>query len=268
MNPPVLPVVPFTQTWGILLLALAVGGVTLWAALRRMPDRSRRGVLCGIAIANWGFSTWFTFDRIAEPAFPDFVFSRNWPLHFCTIATILLVPAMLVRSGPGAAWWVRPLHALLFFPGALAGFLALCAPSAEYIGAPLLSVGALFYLVHGLNVVLPFAHAGLGYYRPRWRDAALSLVLFTVLAVALFLVTLLARAFVDPRANYMYFFDPEGSAILEALWRLIGVPFVYELPLIPLLYPVLLLMVAGHRAVERAAQAIAALRARGLGLAG
>lgn len=54
------------------------------------------------------------------------MFSQNWPFHFCTLATILLMPAMWLPSE--RFFWVRPLQTLLFFPGALAGFLALCSP--------------------------------------------------------------------------------------------------------------------------------------------
>lgn len=66
-------------------------------------------------------------------------------------------------------------------------------------------------------------------------------------------MTVFARAFVDPLANYMYFFDPEGAGILVALWDLIGIPVLYELPLLPMLAPVLLLMVAIHHGIERLA---------------
>lgn len=74
-------------------------------------------------------------------------------------------------------------------------------------------------------------------------------ILFLVTMLA---VTVFARAFVDPLANDMYFFDPEGAGILVLLWDLIGIPVVYELPLLPMLAPVLL-MVAIHHGIERAA---------------
>ncbi|MBO9577171.1 MAG: YwaF family protein [Microbacteriaceae bacterium] len=239
---------PFTATWTLFLVGLLVATVVLWAALRGRADATQRWTLFGIAVGNWAISTWFTFDRIGSGAFPDFVLSRNWPLHFCTICTFLLIPAMLATK---RQWWAHPLQTLLFFPGALAAFLALVAPGKEYEGDGFWVMGTLFYAVHGLNVLLPFVHAGLGLYRPRWRDAALSLVWFTILALGVLVATLLCRAFVDPAANYMYFFDPEGSGILVLLWNLIGIPVVYEIPLLFILYPVLLGFVAAQRGIER-----------------
>lgn len=218
---------------------------------------------------NWALSTWFTFDRIADPAYPDFFFERNWPFHFCTLVTIRLVPSVWLRSGPNhspvrgnrntrrsvsvdrllcvKAQALHALHTLIFFPGTLAAFLVLFSPAVEYTGEPLWSMVTLFYVVHGLNVLIPFVDCALVYYRPRYRDALLSLVWFTVVGLVVLGVTTFARAFVDPRANSMYLFDPEGAGILEFLWDIIGVPVLYELPLLPLLAPVLLAMVAAHR---------------------
>ncbi|QBR74939.1 YwaF family protein [Microbacterium sediminis] len=247
---------PFTPTWTLFLLAMLGFGLALWAVLRRAPDRTRRLALVAVAVANWAMSTYFTFDRILDPAIPDFVFSQNWPSHFCTLVTILLVPAMWFRPDPASRWrfWVRPLHTLLFFPGALAGFLVLFSPAAEYTELPVFHENTLFYLVHALNVVLPFVHAALGYYRPRYRDALLSLVWFAIVALGVLAITLFARAFVDPAANYMYFFDPMGAGILVVLWDLIGIPVLYELPLVPILAPVLLLMCAIHHGIEALAR--------------
>ncbi|GAA4162506.1 hypothetical protein GCM10022286_21490 [Gryllotalpicola daejeonensis] len=242
---------PFTTTWSLYLLLLVGVTTGLWALLRKRPGRSWRLVLFAVALGNWGVSTLFTFNRIASHQYPDFVLSRNWPFHFCTLVTILLVPGMLATR----QWWARPLHTLLFFPGALAAFLALASPGAQYESHVLWSMNSLFYVVHGLNVVLPVTHAALGGYRPRWRDAALSLLWFTVLGLLVLPVTLFARAFVDPAANYMYVFDPEGAGILVVLWKLIHVPVLYELPLLPILYPVLLLMVAIQRGFERLGRA-------------
>lgn len=247
---------PFTLTWTLFLLTTLAFGIALWAVLRRTPERSRRGALVGVAALNWAMSTYFTFERILDPAVPDFVFSQNWPFHFCTLVTILLVPAMWFRPDPSNRWlfWVRPLHTLLFFPGALAAFLVLFSPAAEYTELPVLHTNTLFYLVHALNVVLPFVHSALGYYRPRYRDALLSLVWFFIVAMGVLAITLFARAFVDPAANYMYFFDPMGAGILVFLWDLISIPVLYELPLIPLLAPVLLLMCVIHHGIEALAR--------------
>jgi uncharacterized membrane protein YwaF len=198
-------------------------------------------------------STWFTFDRILDPTI-DFPLTQNLPFHFCTIVTFLLVPAVWFRHG----WWVRPLHALLFFPGAVAGFAALASPGDGYAGMPLLHMNTLFYVVHGLNWVLPVLLVSLGYYRPTVRDAVMSLGTFVALGLAVLPITLAERVWVDPGANYFYMFDPEGAGVLVALWDLIGIPFVYELPLLPLVLPVLLLQVGLHRGFS----AVARRRAR------
>lgn len=251
---------PFTPTWTLFLLVMLGFGVLLWAVLRHTPDRTRRATLVAVAVVNWACSTWFTFERILDPTMPQFVFSQNWPFHFCTLVTFLLIPAMWLKPDPSKRWlfWVRPLHTLAFFPGTLAAFLVLFSPAAEYTELPIFHTNTFFYLVHALNVLLPFVHSALGYYRPRYRDALLSLVWFLIVAIGVLAITVFARTFVDPAANYMYFFDPMGAGILVFLWDLIGIPVLYELPLVPILAPVLLLMVAIHHGIERAAQRIGA----------
>ncbi|MCL2515276.1 MAG: YwaF family protein [Microbacteriaceae bacterium] len=250
---------PFTTTWALYLVLLTAAFVGLWAVLRRHSVRTQRLTLFGLALANWGISTWFTFDRIASHRFPGFTFSTNWPLHFCTLATILLVPAMLADRQR----WAHPLQTLLFFPGAVAGILALASPGTSYMGTHVWSMGSLFYVVHGFNAAIPFTFAALGLYRPRWRDAALSLVWFTILGMIVLGITVLARAFVDPHANYMYFFGPEGAGILVLLWNAIRIPMVYELPLLPIIYPVLLLVLVVQRGLERLGRAAGPRRADG-----
>lgn len=54
----------------------------------------------------------------------------------------------------------------------------------------------------------------------------------------------------------MYLFDPEGAGILVLQWDLIGIPVLYELPLLPILAPALLGMVAVHHGIERLAAAV------------
>ena len=59
------------------LLGVLAFALVLWALLRHRGDLARRTTLTALAVLNWGLSTWFTFDRIADPAYPDFVLDRN-----------------------------------------------------------------------------------------------------------------------------------------------------------------------------------------------
>lgn len=235
---------PFTTWWFAYLVLVVILAVLVHRSLRhRDVDTRRRGLLV-LAVATWAISTWFTFDRAFSGQF-DFPISRNLPFHFCTVVTFLLTPAVWARRG----WWLRPLRTLLFFPGAAAAFLALASPAVEYLDQPVWSMNSLFYVVHALNVVVPCLMVSLGLYRPTLKDVPLSVVWFFALAMAVLPVTVALRAWVDPASNYFFFFDPEGAGILVLLWDLIGIPVLYQLPLLVLILPVLLVQYGLYRGV-------------------
>ena len=242
---------PFAPGWVAFLLLMTAVGVVAHLLLRRRPRRVQRRALLALALLAWACSTWFTFDRAANPA-NHFPITQNLPFHFCTLVTFLLIPAVWLQKGR----LLGPLRALLFYPGAAAGFLALCSPAVEYTGRPYWSMNTLFYVVHALNVVVPVLMASLRLYRPTVRDAFLSLVWFFALAMAVLPLTLALRAWVDAGSNYFYFFDPEGAGILVVLWNLIHVPVAYEAPLLVIIAPVLLAQYGIYRAVSALARRV------------
>ncbi len=238
---------PFSPLWWAFLALLVVLALAVHRGVRRRSRTSRRKVLLGLAVGVWVISTVFTFQRVADPAFPEFTFvAAGLPLHFCTMMTFLAVPAVWFERG----WWVHPARTLLFFPGSASGFLAMVTPAAEYLDQPLWSMNSLFYVVHGMNVVVPVLMTSLGIYRPRFKDTGLSLVWFFALAMTTALPAVaVLRTWVEPRTNYFFFFDPEGAGIFQVLWDLIGVPVVYQVPLLALIWPVLALLFAIYRGV-------------------
>jgi len=228
---------PFTLPWVGLIIGTIAFGVLVHAWLCEKPRAYQRKVMTILAVLLWLMSTTFTFDRANDPRY-YFPITQNFPLHFCSLVTFLLVPAFYLRDDSRWTKWYR---AVLFYPGLAAPFLAVAAPAVEYLNQPLLSMNTLFYFVHLGNVVMVALMASLGFYRPTIKDIFKSLAGFTLLGVAIFPITLLLRHFVDPLANYFFAFDPAGSAIFEALWNVIPIPFVYQLPLLVLVVPVLLL---------------------------
>ncbi|MDR3201998.1 MAG: YwaF family protein [Bifidobacteriaceae bacterium] len=222
---------PFNGVWFAFVCTMAALGLALHLALRHRRPAVQRKALAALAGANIVFSTVFTFDLILDPAV-YFPFTQNLPFHFCTLMTFLLVPAVLFDF--------RPLRALVFFPGALTGFLALISPGTVYQDRPMASLTTLFYVVHSLNAVIPVLIASLGFYRPTAKDGAKSMVYFTILGLAVLPVTVALRAWVDPKANYFYFFDPEGAEILVAFHDVIGLPILYEVPLVLAAVPVVM----------------------------
>lgn len=229
----------FGPAWFGMLLALAAVGVVTHVVLRGRPMRTRRRGLAVLAACCTASSATFHAAYLADPAV-HFPLWQNLPLHLCTIVSFVLVPTVLTRF--------RPLHAFCFFPGAAAGFLTLFSANPMYWGHPVWSAKTFFFVAHGLNVLVPALMASLRLYRPTAKDAVLSVGYTIVVALLVLPVTLLLRAAVDPGANYMYVFDPEGAPILVLFHTLIPVPLLYELPLLVAVLPLLMLHVAAYRA--------------------
>lgn len=234
-------VTPLNAPWFALIVTIALLGVGAHLALRGRALDARRRALLAATVANAGFATIFHLAYLVDPSV-HFPFWQNLPLHFCTIMSWLLIPTI-------ATGW-RPLQAVTFFPGAIAGILALVSCAPMYWGHALLSPKTFFFVAHELNAVIPFLMVSLGLFTPTVRDALLSVVYVAALGLLVLPVTLTLRAWADPGANYFYLFDPEGAEILEMLWSLIGIPIVYAIPLLVVILPILLLQVAVYRALS------------------
>jgi len=225
-------VYPLSPAWGLLLVIMVMVGIGVHLLLRKRTWSTRRRALFVFALVNLGFSITFHLTYMISPPATGFPVFQNLPLHLCTLMSWLL---------PIAVWfdW-RPLRAVVFFPGALAGIAALYSAAPSYWDYSLFDLHTFFWVCHGFNAVIPFLMASLQLYRPRFLDSVLSAAYVIVLALLVLPITLALRKWVDPHANYFYVFDPEGAEILELFKNLIDVPVIYEIPLLILVIPIMM----------------------------
>ncbi len=236
-------------TWTVLVLALAGGGVAAHYALRGRSFRVKRGWMLGLGLLTLASSLAFQIAFPLNPPPEGWPVWQNLPLHLCSICSLLM---------PFAAWfdWA-PLRAVLFYPGAIAGIATLVSARPAEQGHPLLDPRSLFWVAHELNAIVPFLLVSLALYRPTARQALQSLgYVIAFASVVILPVDFALRAWVDPGANYFYLFSPEGAEILELLWSVIPVPFLYVLPLLALVLPLLYLEYGVYRLLSRAARAV------------
>jgi len=241
---------PFSVMWFGFVLVMAMVGVGLYQVLRDRPARTQRRTLAAAAAGSVVLYTWFTFKSILNPDLPEVTLGQNLPFHLCNIVAWCLIAAYLLDE---KRWprFVERLRAFCFFPGALAGFLALTSPVPIYIGLPLFTVETIgFYGVHSMNVVLGTLLASLGLYQPSVWHALRSALHLLIVATLVFPVDLVMRAWVDPGANYFYLFNPEDADILVAAHTVIPVPYLYVLVLAPLAVGGVLVQIGLYRGVE------------------
>lgn len=224
----------FNGPWTLVVVLLAAGGVVAHYLLRRRSFEIKRAWLLGLAFLTLASSIAFHIAFLVDPPEQGWPFFQNLPLHLCTIMSWAM---------PLVVWfdW-KPLRAVAFYPGAIAGVASLVSATPAEQGHPLLDPRSFFWVAHALNAIVPFLLASLGLYRPTARQALQSVGWVALFGLVVILpVNLALRAWVDPGANYFYLFSPEGADILQVLWDLIPVPILYVAPILVLVLPVLYL---------------------------
>jgi uncharacterized membrane protein YwaF len=240
---------PFSWPWVVFLLVLVAIAFAIYTVAKRFDLEGRRRILLGLAIANAVLFTAYTISLPSNPRY-DFELVPNLPLQFCSLVTVGGIVAVALKS--------RVIRSLCYFPGAVGGFMALFSPAPVFTGQPVFSLFSIgFFGTHGMNVVLAVMLGALGLFKPSYREAFKGLGYFVALCCSMILVDLVMRWTVYSQTNYFYFFDPEGAGVLEALYKAIPVPIVYELPVVPFALAVFLLQAAMYRGGSKLARAIA-----------
>ena len=224
----------FNGPWTMLVLLLAAGAVAAHYLLRHRSFRVKRAWLLGLAFVTLGSSIVFHVAFLLDPPAEGWPVFHNLPLHLCSIMSWVM---------PLVVWvdW-KPLRAVAFYPGAIAGIATLVSARPAEQGHPLLDPRSFFWVAHELNAIVPFLLASLVLYRPTARQVLESVAWVAVFALVVILpINLALRAWVDPGVNYFYLFSPEGADILQLLWDVIPIPVLYVAPVLVLVLPVLYL---------------------------
>lgn len=155
------------------------------------------------------------------------------PLNLCQVAAILMYPAVKFKK--------NSLKCFCFFVGFLCTLMAMAMPVEGFYDIPLLSGDSIgFYGYHGLVFVMAVCLVTLKLCRPEAKYVLGAVGLIAVIALAVHGCNFLLRRTVFEEANYFFTYDPENNPILNLLYGFIPVGYVYLLPLLPVLYPVLL----------------------------
>ena len=90
------------------------------------------------------------------------------------------------------------------------------------------------------------AIATVGLYRPKYRDLPRTCVIIATVSFCVFLINLLfIYTGLYPNANYFYSIDPVGNPLLELFYKIIPIPYLYELLSLFILVPYMALVTKG-----------------------
>lgn len=107
-----------------------------------------------------------------------------------------------------------------------------------------------FYLTHLLLIVCGISLTTLGFYRPEYRDFPGIIAAFIVLSLGAHLVNTILRNTVCPQADYFFTYGADIS-VLNMLWSVIPIPYVYLLPALAVLLAYMGAITLGFNTVDR-----------------
>ena len=245
---------PFNGTFflvlGIMILILI--GLTL--IFRKKSERTRRIALASIYL--FGLVIFVVYkiflskdtaysEICAEAGKGEFSWWLELPLQLCNINLLMIPIAALTMK--------RPLLAFAFFVAPLGAGFALAMPGIGFEEYSLLLPRIFFYYVTHFMVFLGGpALACFGLYKPRFKDTIPTALMLLAVTFVIFLINeLLIVTKANIYANYFFTMNTEGNAILNLCWKLIPVPFLYEIPLILILVPFILIVTTGFWIAEK-----------------
>jgi hypothetical protein len=211
---------------GIVLVSWLV-----WLGFRMRSERTRMGLvigLCALAVALYLFEKyWLSFDtEYLATVSGGFNMFDELPLHLCNINTLLIPVALLLKR--------RVLLVFCCLSAPIGAFLAFISPIAVFSESSLLlprNIG--YYGTHALLIVASTSLVTLRLCRPDFKYLPRVITLMFALVLAMHLVnTTLRTSGISSHADYFFTYGPDSTVILEPLWQLIPIPFVYELPLL------------------------------------
>lgn len=248
----------------ICLLAVGVGAIYLiWYKLRGKSEKTRERFLMGLCVANIAlyfiYKAFLSVDAefVQVSGLEKFNWFNELPLQLCNINLFLIPIGILTRR--------RGILGFAFFIAPLGAAMALTFPEIAFNGYSLLLPRMLgFYFTHLLLIVCGISLTTLGFYRPEYRDFPGIVAAFIVLSLGAHLVNTILRSTVCPQADYFFTYGADIS-VLNLLWSVIPIPYVYLLPALAVLLAYMGAITLGFNTVDRlrADSAVAAGNLRG-----
>ena len=242
---------PFNGPFWVLLLTIAGAIVLIWHSQQEKTETQRARFLCSLSCLNILLFFAYKFALSKDPEFLALsgLTRFNWlselPLQLCNINLFLIPLGILTKN--------RKILGFAFFIAPLGALMALIFPEAPFRDFPLFIPRMLgFYLTHSLLIVCGLSLSSLGFYSPRAKDEPGILTLFLGLGILAHMVNTLLRRGLCPQANYFFTYGADISA-LKLLWKLIPVPFLYEIPILLVLLGYMALVIFIYRRFERLA---------------
>ena len=188
--------------------------------LRRLPQRSGKRLMTGLALFNIGLYLLKIALICREPWFDVWAYL---PLDLCGINLFVCLFAALLQK--------TVLFNFLYFIACPGAALALLLPNAPFLNCNLFEpVTLIFYLQHSILAAFPILLVLSGHFRPQLSSVWKNAVVFVVSCIVMYGIDKLIFLLTGMPANYFFVVRSPGNPVLDYLWRLNPREFFYALP--------------------------------------
>ncbi len=188
--------------------------------LRRLPQRSGKRLMTGLALFNIGLYLLKIALICREPWFDVWAYL---PLDLCGINLFVCLFAALLQE--------TVLFNFLYFIACPGAALALLLPNAPFLNCNLFEpVTLIFYLQHSILAAFPILLVLSGHFRPQLSGVWKNAVVFVVSCIVMYGIDKLIFLLTGVPANYFFVVRSPGNPVLDYLWRLNPREFFYALP--------------------------------------
>lgn len=188
--------------------------------LRRLPQRSGKRLMTGLALFNIGLYLLKIALICREPWFDVWAYL---PLDLCGINLFVCLFAALLQK--------TVLFNFLYFIACPGAALALLLPNAPFLNCNLFEpVTLIFYLQHSILAAFPILLVLSGHFRPQLSGVWKNAVVFVVSYIVMYGIDKLIFLLTGVPANYFFVVRSPGNPVLDYLWRLNPREFFYALP--------------------------------------
>ena len=241
----ILIIKPFNLVYiGLGLLCLALF-VLLTHAVKDKDAEYRKKLLFYIMLGGFALYFWYKYMLSIDADYSaitaaagegGFDWWKELPLHLCNI-NLILIPISIITGK-------RELQSFCFFAGPLGAIMAILMPTTGFDCYSLLLPRIFgYYVTHWLVVFGSLSLCSFKIYRPKFSDLKRTTLTILILSFGIFLFNMLLRVTgICVNANYFYTVEPFGNPILNLLYGLIPVPYLYVLPCLVILIPYMLLV--------------------------
>lgn len=218
----------FSPAWWIMACVQILIVFALQRYMKTREEDGKRLTLIFLFVFICFFYVWYKSYLIWWSSDYDTCIANELPIALCQIATIY--------GAIGVATGNDIFKGFGFYVGTLCSLMGMLMPVDGFSNISLLSPEAIgFYGFHGLVFVQSVLIYTSGLYKPDNKHIIKIVLLLMVTTLCVHGINALLRMRIYPESNYIFTFSPENNAILQLLYRIIGINFIYLLPLfIPL----------------------------------